>query len=138
MFGELWSNQEIPGHDGVLQETGNLYSFENYRLKAVQLNLEDCDEPESVAIFDRCAINNSPLEVLCGEGLSYGSNGFVLLLNTDTNIPVWTFLSSETNPFYKVIDTGQYIISLSTSGTIFRFKTPNLKEPLKDVFLSIP
>ena len=138
MFGELWKKQEIPDYVGLLHESGDFYDFENHQLRKAPLVVDEDSEPESVTIYDRCSLYNSPLEVLCGEGLSFGSNGFVLLLNTETSTPIWSFFSSQTNPFNKLIDTGQYIVSISTSGTIFRFRVPNLNEPLKEVFLSIP
>ena len=137
MFKDLWENQEIPGHVGLLHESGNFYEFDNHHLKQVPLTVDADDEPEAVSIFDRCQIFNRPLEVICGEGLGFGSNGFVLLLNTETNTPIWSFFSGESNPFYKLLDTGQYIVAISTSGSLFRCRVPSLDQPLREVFLSI-
>ena len=138
MFDDLWNSQEIPGHVGLLHASGDFYIFENYQFKKSEQIIDKDSEPESVTIFDRYRLYNSCLEVVCGEGLSFGSNGFVILLDTKTNTPIWSLFSGETNPFNKIIDTGIYIVVISTSGTIFRFRVPTLEKPLREVFLSIP
>lgn len=139
MLKELWKNQEVPGYVGLMHESGEFYEFDAQdRSIKVELIEDQETEPEPVAIFDRCAVFNQPLEVLCGEGLSFGSNGFVLLLNTQTDAPIWSFLSGYSNPFCQVIDTGLYIVVISTSGSVFRFRVPSFENPLRDVFLSVP
>jgi len=134
---DLWENQEIPDYLGVFHESGDFYEFEDHQLKKIPLVVHEDSEPEPVTIFDRCFIYNKRLEVLCGEGLGFGSNGFVLLLNTETNTPVWSFFSGWSNPFNTLINTGSYIVAVSTTGSVLRFKVSTIEQPFQEMFLSV-
>ena len=62
-------------------------------------------------------------KVSCGEVSGHGSIGFVTVESTEVEEQVWVFVSERTDPFDQVILKGGYILVLSSSGAVFRFRS---------------
>ena len=127
-----WQRQEVPDVDGIVTASGHIFAVDSNGIKETgrlpeNVRWADLDIMASQTILD------GNFRIVCGESSGHGSIGVVVMEDTKTQLPVWSMVSYESNPFDQIEVKAGYILVLSTSGTVFRFR-PLLEE----VNLSIP
>lgn len=60
--------------------------------------------------------------VRVGEVSAHGSIGFVVLEETESQNLIWSLVSMDSNPFDQIEVKGGFVLALSTSGSVFRFR----------------
>src|SRR5579862_8490931 len=115
-----WRELEIPDWDGIIDASGDAFRLVNGCLLRTE-------PPLTVNFIDAVVMASLDLfpgryRVRCGESCSHGSIGFVVLESAQTGDAVWSFVSSESNPFDQIEVKGGYVLVLSTSGAVFRFR----------------
>lgn len=126
-----WKNHEVPDYEGIIHSTGNAFTFKSGRLSP-----SDPPKPShflSVSIMASLELFGGRYRVSCGEAAQDGSIGVIVLEGIENGDAVWSFASDQSNPFDQIEVKGGYVLVLSTSGAIFRFR-----EELEDVTISIP
>ena len=66
--------------------------------------------------------------VSCGEVFGHGSIGFVVVEGVVEGGEFWVFVSERTDPFDQIVVKGGFVLVLSSSGAVFRFR-PGMLEP---------
>lgn len=78
------------------------------------------DEPDFVTTLGFAAEGPQPFHAQCGETAGHGGDGFLALLEKDTDALIWLLVLSETNPFCRVEIHDQQIHAESNSGVTVR------------------
>ncbi|MCL2310607.1 MAG: hypothetical protein FWC42_10160 [Proteobacteria bacterium] len=129
MLAAHWKNEEAPlfnGLNSLACSSGKIFSFEHNRLVSLAAS-DDC-EWVSVGVLATRNLYGGEYVVKCGEAFAHGSVGIIVLESLASGEPIWSFASSETNPFDQIEIKGSRVLVLSTSGAVLRFRPP-----LKDV-----
>ena len=67
------------------------------------------------------------IKIVCGEG-SYGSDGFLAVINWKTKSTIWMAYFTSSNPFCKVKTEDNQLVAISTIGCAWRFELENPTE----------
>ena len=129
MLAAHWKNEEVPlfnGLNSLVCSSGKIFSFKHNRL--VSLAADQACEWVRVGVLATCNLYGGEHVVKCGEAFEHGSIGVIVLESLASGEPIWSFASSEANPFDQIEVKGSRVLVLSTSGAVFRFRPP-----LKDV-----
>ena len=119
-----WVSQQVRDFNGLVHAAGEIYEVRDTRMARVEENLEPGGWL-NVGILAQEALYGGQYVVKCGEALEHGSIGVVVLESLQNDAPIWTFVSDQTNPFDQIEVKGPYILALSTSGAVFRFRAPS-------------
>ncbi|WPU97553.1 hypothetical protein SNE26_16120 [Mucilaginibacter sp. cycad4] len=104
-------------------------SWENpveFKLQASSVTSIDNFEKEGELSWCSCAILNQyvdktgSIKAFCGEG-SYGSDGFVCVMNLEREKVIWIAYFTSSNPFHKVTIKEGQVIAISTLDCIWKF-----------------
>jgi hypothetical protein len=114
-----WRDSALPDWDGIVRASGHAFRILNGRLSPTDLPVQT----DFVSIYVTASLDlfGGRYRVRCGES-SHGSIGFVVLEDAVSGDALWSFVSSESNPFDQIELKGSYVLVLSTSGSIFRFR----------------
>src|SRR5262249_27966130 len=101
MLAERWKNQEVPEFDGIVCASGERYVFEETSL------VRSAEAPAAVrwidvAILAAKDLHGGQYRVVCGESAAHGSIGVVVLEDAQSGGPLWSFVSSWSNPFDQI------------------------------------
>jgi hypothetical protein len=133
MLGTRWKDdQEVPDIEGIVNASGTLYEFQTTGL----IKSIDLIKPQkwlSVGVLAKHDLYGGRYTVKCGEATAHGSIGVVVLESIQSGALLWSLVSWQSNPFDQIEIKGGYILVLSTSGAVFRFRSG-----LQDATLSIP
>ena len=133
MFVERWKrNEEVPDFDGILVAFGDSYEFHHTGL----LKCLEAPKPTgwlSVTVLASLDLYGGKYRVKCGESAQHGSIGVIVLENIVSGDAIWSLVSQDSNPFDQIEVKAGYVLVLSTSGAVFRFR-----RELQNVTLSIP
>ncbi|PTQ94085.1 hypothetical protein C8P68_107148 [Mucilaginibacter yixingensis] len=80
----------------------------------------------SCAVLARIIDDKNNIEVIAGEA-SYGSDGFVAVIDLESKEMIWLVYLTESNPFNQLVIEEDYLIAKTTLDCIWRF---NLKNPI--------
>lgn len=128
-----WKDGEVPDFEGIVDASGHAFTLANGRLSPAELPQHN--RTLLVGVLASREIFSGRYRVKCGEAAQHGSIGVIVLEDSESGNAVWSFASEESNPFDQVEDKGSYVIVLSTSGAVFRFR---FREKLEDVALFLP
>jgi hypothetical protein len=129
-----WKNQEVPDIVGIVTSSGRVYSVDSHGLKETG-SLPEIIGWADIGILASSEILGGAYRLVCGESCGHGSMGVIVMEDTRTRTPVWSFVSNESNPFDQIEEKGGYVVVLSTSGAVFRFRYRNR---LEEATLSVP
>jgi hypothetical protein len=133
MFVERWkSSEEVPDFDGILSASGDAYKFHGTGI----IKCAEVSVPSSwldVLVLASLDLYGGKYRVECGECAQHGSIGVIVFENIVSGDAIWSLVSEDSNPFDQIQEIAGYVLVLSTSGAVFRFRTE-----LQDVTLSIP
>ena len=133
MFVERWKrNEEVPDFDGILSAFGDAYEFHHTGL----LKCLEALKPTgwlSVTVLASLDLYGGKYRVKCGEAAQHGSIGVIVLESIVSGDAIWSLVSQDSNPFDQIEVKAGYVLVLSTSGAVFRFR-----RELQNVTLSIP
>ena len=128
-----WKNdQEVPDIEGIVSASGTHYEFQTTGL-VKSIGAIKPQEWLSVGVLAKRDLFGGRYRVKCGEATAHGSIGVVVLERIQSGAFLWSLVSRHSNPFDQIEIRGEYILVLSTSGAVFRFRSE-----LQDATLSIP
>ena len=73
-------------------------------------------------VLGRESVLSGKYVVSCGEVSGHGSIGFAVVENTLNSTEFWVFVSENTDPFDQILVKGGFVLILSTSGFVLRFR----------------
>lgn len=132
---DFCDHQECPSVDGIVYPDATVqlvtvdvewgttpqYTFTTGRRvpianlgQAGELQWSDC------AILDRARVPDSPLEIVVGEG-SYGTDGFVALVESVQSALKWIAFCTCSNPFDQILILDTAFHARSTLGVSWEF-----------------
>jgi hypothetical protein len=128
-----WKNdQEVPDIEGIVTASGALYEFQTTGL-AKSSDVIKPQEWLSVGVLAKRDLYAGQYRVKCGEATAHGSIGVVVVESIQSGALLWSLVSRQSNPFDQIETKGGYVLVLSTSGAVFRFRSE-----LQDATLFIP
>lgn len=100
--------------------------------RGVKVSIGDLLKSETIswcscAVLDDLVDRDRSIRVLAGEG-TYGSDGFLAIIEVKTNITIWLAFFKDSNPFSKVKIIENKLYAESTLGCLWIF---NIKNPLQ-------
>ena len=122
-----WKNQEVQSYNGLVCANGDMYEVHETCMARVH-EKQQLGSWLNVAILAQEELYGGQYMLKCGEAMEHGSIGVVVLESLQTQEPVWTFVSDQSNPFDQISIEAGWVVVLSTSGAVFRFAAP-MKEP---------
>jgi hypothetical protein len=127
-----WKDQRVPDFNGLICASGEIYAIDHQKIIETDAKPK-LDDWLEVAILAQMELFGGRYIVKCGEASAHGSIGFIVLEEKESQDPIWSFVSETSNPFDQIEIKAGYVLVLSTSGAVFRFRAP-----LKDVTLLNP
>lgn len=132
---DFWKHQESPSINGIIYPDESIqliiitidwgppvkYSFELGTQTSIS-ELESKNELEwsDCAVMARLNLQDKNFEVLSGEA-SYGSDGFIAVINSSNHELCWLAFFNCSNPFNKLEVEGNELRVWSTHGNLWSF-----------------
>lgn len=98
-----WRDQVIPDYDGLIR---------------LNQNIPDFREWQDFVIQGKEKIEDERIEILFGECTGHGSIGAIVAQDIETEKIIWSYLSSDSNPFDSIVIQPNEISAKSTSGAL--------------------
>lgn len=121
MLSDWWRGQKLPDVEGIVDAGGRLHAPSGTGF----LPTGSAPGSHGELDVDLLASRDLPffgLRVECGEASAHGSIGVVVVRRLSDRSPLWALVSSRSNPFDQVEVKGPWVLVLSTSGAVLRFR----------------
>lgn len=121
MISDRWKNFEVPDLEGVVTSSGQTFEFRDGVLIGTEQGL-GWRRWLDVSVLASLEILGGRYRVSCGEASAHGSIGVIVLEDMQLDVPAWVMVSSLSNPFDQIVLKGGFVLVLSSSGAVFRFR----------------
>jgi len=121
MLAAKWKELEVPDVEGITLASGERFTVDAAGLRPLSAPSETNGWLD-VVVLDVADLFGGKYRVRCGEATAHGSIGVVVLEDAKTQEMVWCLVSEDSNPFDQIEIKGGYVVVLSTSSSVFRFR----------------